>query len=57
VNRARGTVSVHLRVLRTTGIVKQARRGRSRRYTLNAARLRPIESWLQRVQARAKSAE
>ena len=57
VDRAAATISVHLRVLRSTGIVKHARRGSSLKYSLDTARLRPSEAWMQRIQSSMAKAE
>ena len=45
-NMSRPTFSQHLRILRTAGLIRQQRHGRSRVYALNHARLRPIASWI-----------
>lgn len=39
------TLSHHLGILRTTGLVKSHRRGRTLRYRLNATALRQISAW------------
>lgn len=40
------TVSKHLAVLRSVGVVAVARRGRQRVYRLEAERLRPVHEWI-----------
>ena len=45
-NMSRPTFSQHLRILRTAGLVRQRRNGRSRVYAINDARLRPIAQWI-----------
>jgi DNA-binding transcriptional ArsR family regulator len=43
---SRPAVSQHLRILRTSGLVRQRRNGRSRVYTLVSGRLRPVHQWI-----------
>jgi DNA-binding transcriptional ArsR family regulator len=39
-------VSQHLRILRTSGLVRQRRSGRGRIYWLEAAKLRDVARWI-----------
>lgn len=43
---SRPSISQHLRVLRTSGLVRQQRKGRSRVYILESVRLRAIAQWI-----------
>jgi DNA-binding transcriptional ArsR family regulator len=43
---SRPTMSQHLRVLRTSGLVRQRRLGRSRIYTLQWTQLGAIRRWI-----------
>src|SRR5215831_2933041 len=43
-------VSKHLRVLTEVGLVKCRARGRNRLYSLQPARLRPLQEWLAKYQ-------
>jgi DNA-binding transcriptional ArsR family regulator len=47
---SRPSISQHLRVLRTSGLVTQRRRGRTRVYALDAPRLRAIFEWISEYQ-------
>ena len=47
---SRPSISQHLRVLRTSGLVTQRRRGRTRVYALDAPRLRAIFEWINEYQ-------
>lgn len=40
------TTTRHLRVLEAAGLLRQAKRGRERRYTVNKARLSVVSDWL-----------
>jgi DNA-binding transcriptional ArsR family regulator len=42
---AQPSVSKHLRVLETTGLVHVRRHGRQKLYRTNAAALRPVHDW------------
>lgn len=46
IRKAPSTVSAHLRVLRSTGLIAQRRVGRSRHYELDQKRMRAIETWI-----------
>lgn len=43
---SRPAIYQHLRILRTSGLVKQHRHGRSRVYALDVVRLRIIADWI-----------
>ena len=43
---ARPSLSEHLRVLREAGLVSERRQGRNRVYTLDAAPLEEVSTWL-----------
>jgi len=43
-------VSQHLAILLAAGLVSEQRRGRERRYQLQAGRLREVQRWLQTYQ-------
>lgn len=47
---SRPAVSQHLRVLKDAGLVSEERRGRERRYRLDAEPLRDVEVWLARYE-------
>ena len=43
---SRPAMSQHLRILRTSGLVKQRRSGRNRLYALDRAQLRRMRQWI-----------
>ena len=45
-DQSRPGISRHLRVLRESGLVEEARAGRERHYRLRPARLEPVQHWL-----------
>lgn len=47
---SRPAISRHLRVLRRARLVKETRRGRQRVYSLRAAPLREVDTWLRRYE-------
>lgn len=47
---SRPAISRHLRVLRRARLVRETRRGRHRLYSLRAAPLREVDSWVRRYE-------
>jgi len=47
---AQPSVSKHLAVLRTVGVVTVERRGKNRLYALNQAQLKPIDDWIKLIE-------
>ena len=43
---SRPSISQHLRILRTSGLLQTRRRGRGRMYRIDASRLRAIHQWI-----------
>lgn len=51
---SRPAISRHLRVLKQAKVISETKTGRENRYALHAARLKPVQDWLDTLKAAAK---
>ena len=51
---SRPAISRHLRVLKQAKLISETKSGRENRYSLHAARLKPVRDWLDTMKAAAK---